>query len=106
MAITTGPEFWCVYVPTPTLRMIAWENKNRPKKLGTPTTNQKYWAKQKAAREKARNEYRADYDRLKEFGLHKERRFQYEETARKYAAEIERDHGVKMECNKGCDLYL
>lgn len=106
MSITTSDEYFAVHLNTPVHRMLMWENANRPKYPGTPATNQKYWAKQKAARAQAREDYRREYETLKAVGLDKERRFQYEETAKKWAAQIEAETGVKVLVSRQCDLFL
>lgn len=106
MSITSGPEYFSVHLNTPTLRMIKWRNANPAKIPGTPARNKRYWAKQKAAAAEARAAYDKEFAILKEAGLHRSRRFQYEETANRYIAEIERDYGVKLEVSKAFDLYF
>ena len=104
MSITISDEYFAVHLETPTLKMLEWSNRNPPKVPGTKKSNELYWAKQKVAREAARINYEKDRATLKALGLHKERRFQYEETAKKWAAQIERDTGVKMRVSKQFDM--
>lgn len=106
MSITIGDEYFAVHIETPTLKMIRWRNEHPVKIPGTKKSNEVYWAKQRAANAAAREKYTRDYATLKAAGLHEERRFQYEETAKKWAAQVEAETGVKVEVSKQCDLYL
>lgn len=96
-------DYFLVSVPN---KKFAWERANPAPRNSTPEKRKAYWAKQKAAYAKAREECLAGQAKLKAAGLPTQRRFQYEETAKKYAAEILRDHGVEMEVCKACDMYL
>jgi hypothetical protein len=100
-SIITSPEYFLVSVPN---KKYAWENANPAPRKATLEARQKYWAKQKAAWAKATDDCKAAREKLKAAGLPTERRFQYEETAKKYAAEIMRDHGVEVEVCRAFDM--
>jgi hypothetical protein len=98
--------YFLASITSRTVRRLRWDKANPAKYGQSLEANRKYWDKQKAAYADLDKQYRADLEKLKAVDLHKERRFNYKETADRYAAEIERDYGVKLNVCETSDLDL
>lgn len=96
MTISTSAEYFTVApIWTYTLEM-QWRKKNPKASI-----------KERVAKKREiEAERKLRVAKIIEAGYPKERKFQYEEVANRYAAEVERETGVKMAVEKGFDLYL
>lgn len=96
--------YFLASIPSRAVRRLRWDKTNPASYGQSLEANRKYWDKQKTAYAELDQQYRADLEKLKAVDLHKERRFNYRETADRYAVEIERDYGVKLNVCEVADL--